>query len=646
MSTSPAKRRKTSETTAVPVDASQSNRHAVESNRRARPSSRQSFQSPTRASLAKSHPEVLARATSRIPTRIPQPSKNNYGTTGSQDGEKEQVDARVFGLRDRKALRPSLSSTASPTKGPAAITLSPRRRSGGIQAFTAPPRRVSRRIGPTDIIFGTPPTSQLAPEPTESNTPENQLFQGLASVTNESEQGLDTGISSLPEGFGEPDLPPTPTQLGLEEPPGRPQGLLSSSPSKRPERRVRGLTAEDRGLGFLKPKSTIAGDNQRLKAEDERTFVSETILEKQKLRKQLSDDLQRLKDDITELEKWTRRSQESVRDGKPGEADLYSLMSLLASDDPTYQQHAESQPDNTSFSSLIFSLLPFSPIEPPKPSHETSPFPSNPFALQKASQTRPYLTAFAPLNLKAHSNKASMSESDVLIETHTLTLSPPPPFPSNLFNVSVVYRTQPETLSLVNKSLSILLSDEASRIPEDLQSWVNTRLANPLLQLDVSGLCWGINRYWEASISRARMWAEIERKHSKFVEGRTNPNGTRRGSAESDETALTPHNLRLLLPHIERSSVLFSSSDKSRKMLLTCSLILDEWTGEPQLASEISVHGPASTGKRKIEQEAKKLFRALLSEGERVNNEMDTIVRATGAVLNLLFSVGSKELSS
>lgn len=305
MLSSPAKRRKTSETTAAAIDASQSNQQAHENDHRVH-QHRPSFQSPTKASLARSHPDILARAISRSPT-IPASKGNKNGR------EQELIDSRTFGLRDRKALRPSLTADANPVDG---LKLSPRRRSSGLAAFAAPPRRVSRRIAPSDLAFGTPEakTQNVTDRPPE-DTPEDQLASELGSATG----GFDANnmdANPLPleeeeEGLQEPDLPLTPTQLGLEKPPGRPKGLSSSSPSAQYEKRARQRINDTPKPSPLRLKNS----NLDAKPDDlsgtglamDQGLTSESALRKRRARKELSDELQQLKDDVAELESWTEK---------------------------------------------------------------------------------------------------------------------------------------------------------------------------------------------------------------------------------------------------------------------------------------------------------------------------------------------------
>lgn len=84
------------------------------------------------------------------------------------------------------------------------------------------------------------------------------------------------------------------------------------------------------------------------------------------------------------------------------------------------------------------------------------------------------------------------------------------------------------------------------------------------------------------------------------------------------------------------------SSDSRPRVLLSNTLMLDEWTGEPQLRPEISVSIPGVD--KKIDQETKKLFHALLREDGALSTRgveggihVNTVLRATEGALGALF---------
>ncbi|KAJ5509259.1 hypothetical protein N7527_011402 [Penicillium freii] len=613
---SPAKKRKTSEPTGISVapELPQNDTH--------RPR-RPSFQSPTRASLARSHPDLLERAISRSPARRP----------ASKDSAQ---DPRKFGLRDRKALRPSLNASASPLtrpRGSEAPESSPNRRSSGVQAFSKPPRRISRRILPGDFVFGSP---MPQPKNPESNTPERQLALELGSATREADMDMGPDSSLMDEDVLEPDLPPTPTQLGLEKAPDRPRGMLSSSPSRRQEKRAKRRTANALHESPLKAVNFQSPPPEDLEtASLDLGGVSAAVREKRNSREKSAADLRRLRNEVEEMEAWAKKI-ESDPDLKSDTRGLDKFLSLLTSEEANLTSLPVPKTAPKSISSLLATLLPFS-ANIPRPKRELSSLPTNPFALQEASQSLPYLTAFAPLTLKTRTTRSSRRGE--LLETHTLTFSPPSPFPASLYNVTVVYETNPETQSLTSLSVPTGGDSKKRKVPETLRRWIDTRLENPLLKLDVATLCWGINRYWESAITRARLWAHIDHKYgSRASQGRKDT------ASESKNGVITLSELRRLVPHLDRSAMVIKpkSSDSSPRVLLSNTLVLDEWTGEPQLRPEISVSIPGVD--KKIDQETKKLFYALLREdgalvtrGVEGSIHVDAVVRATEGALGALF---------
>lgn len=296
-------------------------------------------------------------------------------------------------------------------------------------------------------------------------------------------------------------------------------------------------------------------------------------------------------------------------------------------------------PDSTpeteapSLSAALFSLLPFSKK---KPKTNRSPkIPKNPFALQELAYAKPYLTVFAPLTLTTQSTKISTSVSGTLTETHELILSAPHPYPQHIYRVPITLKTNPDTQCVT----SISVSKKTAQLPPQIHRWVDSRLSSPLLKLDISGLCWGLNRYWEATLSRAQLWARLQNRYHPLLAG-----GAISGPPDPDSSV--EKNPRLLAPHLERTTMLFSGRTNESRLLISCSLTLDEWTGEPQLFPEISLSTQtAESGSAKVERDAKKLFRSLLkgSGAATKQNDLgasingDSILRAAEGVMSLLF---------
>jgi hypothetical protein len=90
-------------------------------------------------------------------------------------------------------------------------------------------------------------------------------------------------------------------------------------------------------------------------------------------------------------------------------------------------------------------------------------------------------------------------------------------------------------------------------------------------------------------------------------------------------------------------------------LLLSCPLVLDEWTGEAQLIPEISISAPdlAAAAKRvKLERDMKRLFGQLLRDNNRAggagvverngfhgHGDAEAIVRATEGVIGVFYQL-------
>lgn len=136
---------------------------------------------------------------------------------------------------------------------------------------------------------------------------------------------------------GEPELPPTPTQLGLEAPPEPPKGLLYS-PSRRPPRKkapaVKSSPLKPRELlDEIPPKTqrrTSARIQEMMKQLEQQPEakveeISEEVLYKQRLRDELRVHLQRLQEDVEVCEKEIERVRKPGVPPAPDEETLRQL---------------------------------------------------------------------------------------------------------------------------------------------------------------------------------------------------------------------------------------------------------------------------------------------------------------------------------
>lgn len=255
METPPPKRRKTSIDGLTPERTINAEELSVNQDGALTTPSRPLFMSPTKASLAKFNPNLLPRTKSpaREVVRSRSANRNSFGqnraaTTSNAVNEGGLMADGAEGRR-KSHLIGSLIREGRNSPAPVSST------TGG--ALSALPRRRSRtpgRLSPTKANKPTAPAAPAAEEHVANSAEEvesgsqslvqMQVLDGATSVaqsqpafTTPTRSGRRIASRKLEE---EPELPPTPTELGLEPPPEPPKGLFSSSPSRKRAKKRRG----------------------------------------------------------------------------------------------------------------------------------------------------------------------------------------------------------------------------------------------------------------------------------------------------------------------------------------------------------------------------------------------------------------------
>ena len=201
---------------------------------------RASFMSPTKASLARFNPNLLPRSRS-----VGTSAQAEFAVNANQPQSPRRLNA--LPLRPTTPTSDKKRFSASPVRP---LSTSPTKKTQPIAgSLSAPPRRQSGTPGRASEPVSTPSDTQVQ---TISNPPsrppqvndvvEATLPSAQAMPTKESRR--DPGnltANSLSRTVGheaeEPQLPPTPEELGLEARPEPPKGILSSSPTRRVTRR-------------------------------------------------------------------------------------------------------------------------------------------------------------------------------------------------------------------------------------------------------------------------------------------------------------------------------------------------------------------------------------------------------------------------
>jgi hypothetical protein len=407
----------------------------------------------------------------------------------------------------------------------------------------------------------------------------------------------------------EPDLPPTPVQLGLNAQPDRPRGLASSSPGRSSgssrqrtrlnESRHTSSPSKLRGqapqLGDSAPElpatratatATEMADEApesdlEAPAEDEEPLVPTEIFQKRSLRDSLSAQLARLQSDLASLENALTDSDKD--NSRSGDIDA-SLLALLITTNPSC---AEVTSENDDIS---------------------CPSPTVPKPTALGSKPLPYLTLFAPSNLQLHSTTSTSVMNGKPHQIHVLELSAPEPWPAHVFGATIRVTVDVEEKQI--KDVEVVKMRPGTG-HQRLRGWVKRRLEGErsLHRYDVGGLVWGVGRWWEECVTRAKGWRRLEER---FVNNKSSKTAK---VFQEDAEGLGEEDIKALLPHLARTSMEFELGASKKvtrskkgaaaqkpdmtKVMLLWDLLLD-WTGEVDETVGVAVAGMGGTGEQGV----------------------------------------------
>ena len=409
----------------------------------------------------------------------------------------------------------------------------------------------------------------------------------MATVTRREIQANDdffeTGPSS--DDTGEPDLPPTPTQLGISPQPDRPRGLsLSSSPSGRRERRLAKETGDGHSYKSspLKPRAEpleIASGVRDEEGPESGTIEADEILADQAIHTTEDD----AEDELLQEKREVKRTLTSQL--RRLQSELKQIESLV---DTTNNNNSASdlEIDDTLFNLLISenpSCLP--PFAATNAKLESSP--PEPKLIRPSDATSlQYLNLFSPGNLNLSTISSTPFNSPTndkdLLQRHALVLTPPAPFPAHILRLALQVETSITHEQILNVTV---LPQTRMKGHNTLQHWIESRLADDSDEKpgpharDVGTLVWGVGTWWTAVVERARIWHAL--KH-----GTPDP-----GSSINYNAVVTKEEMKALLPYLSKQSATYTDTSKggaARALHLTYTFEID-WTGEP--VPQISVCG-------------------------------------------------------
>ena len=414
----------------------------------------------------------------------------------------------------------------------------------------------------------------------------------------------------------EPDLPPTPVQLGLNAKPDRPRGLASSSPgrssgSSRQRTRVnesrhtsspsklRGQAAQLRNSTPEVATTTVTAtaaeapdeapeSDIEAPIEDDQSSVPAEILQKRSLRDSLSAQLARLQSDLASLEDILADSENN--NTLLGDTDP-SLLALLTTTNPSCAEVA-SEHDEIG-----------------------CPSPTVPKPTALGSKPLPCLTLFAPGNLQLHSTTSTSVVDGRPHQIHVLELLAPEPWPAHAFGATM--RVTVDAGEKQIKSVELVkMRPEMGH--QGLRDWAKQRLEGERSQhrYDVGGLVWGAGRWWEECVARAKVWRRLQESF--------NNKSLKKARDSLEDAGVIGEDVKALLPHLARTSMEFGLGATKRvtrsskavaaeppeitKVMLLWDLLLD-WTGEVDEAVGVAVAGMGGRGEQGVKDVFGKIFK-------------------------------------
>ncbi|KAJ9652816.1 hypothetical protein H2198_007946 [Neophaeococcomyces mojaviensis] len=602
----PSKRRRTSPSTYVAVNGD-SDDNAAKSGP-ATPK-RASYLSPTKASLARSNPVVLAQTSDAKARRESSPNRRR--------SLRDAVLGARVDLLEEDERQQEVGQTAdvetSTNEQQAGVSSSNQLATDIAKAFEQPansdipapiqPRSPLRIRQPSlQPSIYTPPRNRSVPSVTTPSIVPKLVQSTSKIVDDERNDRQDT----------EGELPLTIVRLGKDVA-GRPRGLVSSSPGGSDRRRVRGPNRtttssplkprdpppeqsedavdnvevasglgeepEEEGYGNKNaaadeyfqeevPETTEdAGDHAEEQSQDD--LDDPVIRDKMSELKVLQDQLQVLQTDCRELE----RLGTTITKLNTKTSDLSTL-------EPTLE--------------LLLSSASKS-IDPRNPPLESHPlFQKDPTA---------FLTLFAPGNLIMSYETWEKQVRGRQKFVYQTTFAAPRPWPPTALNI-----TFETTIDLEDDAVEKIEFNNTSNRPmsASIEKWINDRLADPVLGCDLATLVTGVGRHFEEDVRRARVLKDLAERYPTVDVVLT--------SSDSVESIS-------LLPYLGKSQMSFISDEEARQqqrtrrsastaMIKEVMLVYNihlNWIGQPKTSVDVVIAGFSYNAMHN----AKKLFREI-----------------------------------
>ncbi|KAI1388061.1 uncharacterized protein F4822DRAFT_301126 [Hypoxylon trugodes] len=642
MDSSAPKRRKTSPTTNVPIGGStvpqpEEGGSIRRSTRRQIPS----FASPTKASLARSNPDILERrnfSRGRPSSDAPAASEVDSLINDAHDAP-PQEETDITRMEDDTEM------TGREAQPPPSIipdtALSPVRRATG--AMASKPRRTPNKPSPRPL----PPPSA---EEEELVNP----FRGRVLRRSPPPNSIP------PE---EPELPPTPTEKGISDPASvntSPMGI-HNTPTKRPRRsralaeRIKSSPKQPPLRPELPTKESIREESpsrtveralraqpqsrkRRRKSHPARNIEEpDPLAEKKAIRDSLLAQITRLNSDLELVTRENNRLhqlQQAKRDSSSskGPEDKYGLLDLLRRHALPPEKEAPPTPTQNWLEVALnpISFLPFSknttalpsffappPEKSQKDEDENPPISHHPVPMT-AEEELPYLQVFTPLTFT--STVSIIPRDDVvnagpLLQKHSISASSTPP---GLFAAKIEMTVNTKSLSVAALKVPRLEPSAVSELGPFIEKVIQGNGTSSLTR-NISVVTWAMSEWLRVATRRARFWCAVERElgESKGLAkcARRMRKGTRRKAQgpgrpaltedddDDDENELEAQSDKIrftkadLLPHLGRTSLdldLLAVDEPEEIPSVRIQWRIEfDWTGEAQSKMGLLFGAPA-----------------------------------------------------
>ncbi|KIW08103.1 uncharacterized protein PV09_01041 [Verruconis gallopava] len=417
----------------------------------------------------------------------------------------------------------------------------------------------------------------------------------------------------------EDELPETPEairrQFEAEDHP--PRGVLFSSPRKRKavqgtrkSPRKSSLSSGGRGGPDGSQKPQIQEPEGTTKSENTQTrHVEEPdprLLARQETKTRLDAELRRLKEEVEKFEYFAKLYTEKNED------DLENMESVIELFNSIHRKDADKTPE-PSLSSLLTSFLPFS-VPVSRSLKESEHSKNEDFIIShqplKEKEPLPLSSLFTPLNIESNtSSPVPVPDSHKLRQKHSVVLSSPGSLLTCSLDVTIISEhgadSTPSVENLVVKDLSFWAKEE-------IGTWIDQKCKEG----DLAAVGYGLGRYWDVAVKRARCWMVCRKEFAKFVPGDSLVDDE---TVKSDEVDLGAEHTKLskkaLLSTLGLSSLILQNEEVVLKIPWRLQF---DWTGDVESIISAEASFPASwheTDSGNALRRIPRTFEALLRDG-------------------------------